>query len=102
MFHRDSVRSREQEKSRDSSVGIAAGYGLDNPQFESKWGQEFSLLHVVQTGSGAHPASHPMSTSYLSPGVKRSRREADHSPPGSAKVKKMWFYTSTPSYVFMA
>jgi hypothetical protein len=37
----------------------------------------------------------------LSPGVKRPEREADHSPPPSAEVKKMWFYTSTPLYVFM-
>jgi hypothetical protein len=27
---------------------------------------------------------------------------ADHSPPTSAEVKKMWIYTSTPPYVFMA
>jgi hypothetical protein len=33
----------------------------------------------------------------LSPGVKRQGREADHSPPASAEVKKMWIYTSTPS-----
>jgi hypothetical protein len=38
----------------------------------------------------------------LSPGVKRPGREADHSPSASAKVKKMWIYTSTPSYAFMA
>jgi hypothetical protein len=38
----------------------------------------------------------------LSPGVKLQEREADHSPPASAEVKKMWFYTSTPPYVFMA
>jgi hypothetical protein len=31
-------------------------------EFESRWGQEFSLLHVVQTGSGAHPASYRMGT----------------------------------------
>jgi hypothetical protein len=37
-----------------------------------------------------------------SPGVKRPGREADHSPPTSAEVKKMWIYTSTPPYVFMA
>jgi hypothetical protein len=36
------------------------------------------------------------------PGVKRHEREADHSPPTSAEVKKMWIYASTPSYVFMA
>jgi hypothetical protein len=38
----------------------------------------------------------------LSLGVKRSGREADHSPPTSAEVKKMWIYTSTPPYAFMA
>jgi hypothetical protein len=38
----------------------------------------------------------------LSPGVKWSGREADHSLPASAEVKKMWIYTSTPPYAFMA
>jgi hypothetical protein len=38
----------------------------------------------------------------LSPGVKRQGREADHSPPASAEIKKMWIYTSTPPYAFMA
>jgi hypothetical protein len=28
--------------------------------------------------------------------------EADHSPPESAKVNKMWIYTSTPLYACMA
>jgi hypothetical protein len=44
--------------SRDSVVGI----GTEGSEFEFRWGQEFSLLHVVQTGSGAHPASYPMGT----------------------------------------
>jgi hypothetical protein len=30
------------------------------PGFNSRQGQDFSLLHNVQTGSGAHPASYPM------------------------------------------
>jgi hypothetical protein len=34
--------------------------------------------------------------------VKRPGREADHSPPASAEIKKTWIYTSTPPYVFMA
>jgi hypothetical protein len=38
----------------------------------------------------------------LSLRVNRQRREADHSPPSSVEVKKMWTYTSTPPYVFMA
>jgi hypothetical protein len=35
-------------------------------------------------------------------GVKQPGREAEHSPPASAEVKKMWIYTSTPPYSFMA
>jgi hypothetical protein len=72
-------------------VGIATGYGLDDrgSEFESRCGQELSLLHVVVPGA-------------LSPGVKRPGREVDHSPPASAEVKKMWTYTSTPPYAFMA
>jgi hypothetical protein len=38
----------------------------------------------------------------LSPGVKRRGREADHSPPISAEVKKTCVYTSTTPNVFMA
>jgi hypothetical protein len=32
-------------------------------------GQDFSLLHSVQTGSEAHPASYPMGTRGSFPGV---------------------------------
>jgi hypothetical protein len=38
----------------------------------------------------------------LFPGAKCQGFEADHSPPTSAKVKKVWIYTSTPPYVFVA
>jgi hypothetical protein len=34
--------------------------------------------------------------------VKGPGCEADHSHTTSAEVKKMWIYTSTPPYVFMA
>jgi hypothetical protein len=63
-------------------------------------GARFSFLHVVQTGSRAHPASYTMDPGALSPGVKRPGREADHSPLTSAKVKKTWVYMSTPSMHF--
>jgi hypothetical protein len=58
--------------------------------------QEFSCLLVVQTGSVVRPASYPMGTGALSPEVKRPGREADHSPPASAEVKKMWFLHPLP------
>jgi hypothetical protein len=41
-------------------------------------------------------------TRALSPEVKRPGHEVDYSPPASAEVKKIWIYTSTPPYVFMA
>jgi hypothetical protein len=46
------------------------------------------LHHRVQTGSVAHPVSYPMGTRGSFLGIKRSQREADHSPPSSAKVKE--------------
>jgi hypothetical protein len=85
---------------RDSAVGIVIGYGLDDSDRSSI--QEFLFLYVVQTGSGAHPASYPMGTGAVSPGVKRPGREADHSPLISAEVKEIWIYTSIPPYAFMA
>jgi hypothetical protein len=49
---------------RDSAVGIATGYGLEDREIgvRVRRVQEFSLLHVVQTGSGAHSASYAMGT----------------------------------------
>jgi hypothetical protein len=38
----------------------------------------------------------------LSPGIKRREREANHSRPTSAEVKKTWIYTSTLLYAFTA
>jgi len=35
----------------------------------------------------------------LSPGLKYSGLEADHSPPSSADAKNAWSYTSTPPVV---
>jgi hypothetical protein len=77
--------------SRDSSVGIALGYGLDDRgsrvRFPAGTGN-FSLHHRVQNDSGAHPASYPIDTRGSFPGGKRPGREAHHSPPSSAEVKE--------------
>jgi hypothetical protein len=63
---------------RDSSVGIATGYGLDGAGIEFRWGARFSA--PFQTGPGTHPASYTMGTGSF-PGVKRPGRGADHPPP---------------------
>jgi hypothetical protein len=57
---------------RDSSDGIATGYGLDGPGDRIPVGVRF-FAHV-QTGPGAHPASWTMSTGSF------SGRGADHPP----------------------
>jgi hypothetical protein len=41
---------------------LATDWTTKGSEFESRWGQEFSLLHVVQTCSRSHPASYPMGT----------------------------------------
>jgi hypothetical protein len=51
-------------------------------------GQEFSLLHVVQAGSGATQRPLQWVLGALSPGLKRPGREAHHSSPTSAEIKK--------------
>jgi hypothetical protein len=52
-------------KSRDNSVGLALGYGLDERssrvRFTAGTGNFFSH-HLVQKVPGAHPASYPMNT----------------------------------------
>jgi hypothetical protein len=86
-------------KSLDNVVAIETGYGLDDREVGVRV-PVFFLLHVVQTDSGFHPTSYPMGTEGFSRG-KRPGREADHSPPANAKIKKMWIYISTPQYSFV-
>jgi hypothetical protein len=77
--------------SRDSSVGIALGYGLDDRgsrvQFPAVAGN-FSLHYRLQNGCGAHPASYPMGTKGSFHGGKAAGCEADHSPLSNAEVKE--------------
>ena len=59
-----------------------AGYGLDGPGIESRWGARFSA--PVQTGPEAHPASCTMVTGSF-PGVNSCRGVTlTHHPPSSA------------------
>jgi hypothetical protein len=53
------------QESRDSSVGIALGYELDDLDSGFRFlagAGNFSLHHRVQNGSEAHPASYPRGT----------------------------------------
>jgi hypothetical protein len=90
-------------RSRDSVVSIATRYGLDDR------GVGVRVLVESTIFSSRRPdrlwgLPNLVSNGYwgLFPGVKRPGREAEHSPPASAEVKKMWIYASTPPYAFMA
>jgi hypothetical protein len=61
--------------------------------------RDFSVIHSVKSGSGAHPV--------LSSGHKglfpwgQNGWGADHPAPSCAKIKNTWNYNSIPSYIFM-
>jgi hypothetical protein len=69
---------------RDSSVGIATGYGMDGPGIESRWGRDFHTRLDRSWG----PPSLLYNEYRVFPGVKQSGRGADHPFPSGAKVKK--------------
>jgi hypothetical protein len=73
-------------------------YGLDDRGYRVRFparAGNFPLYRRVQIGSGAHQPPIQWVPGVLSLGIKRPGREADHSPPCSAKVKNAWRYTST-------
>jgi hypothetical protein len=98
----------QQIRSRDSVVGIATGYGLDD------WGvgvrvrssspgriKNFLFSMSSRSALGSTQPLIQWVPGAFSPG-ERPGREAYHSPPASAVVKIMWIYTFTPPYAFMA
>ena len=65
---------------RDSSVGIATGYGLDGPGIESRWGRDFPHLFRPVLWLNQPPV----------PGGKEwPGRDADPSPTFSAVIMKV-------------
>jgi hypothetical protein len=63
---------------RDSSGGVAMGYGFGRPGLILGRSKRFCLFHSVQTVSGAKTGSYLMDTGALSSGMKRPGREADN------------------------
>jgi hypothetical protein len=74
----------QQKTTRDSSVGIALGYGLEIgvPVFDSRRGLGIFLFTIVfRTVLGPTQPHIQWVTGALCLGVKRPAREADNSPP---------------------
>jgi hypothetical protein len=92
-----------REENRDSAVGIATGYWLDGRGSIPVRGKKYFSTTRRPDRLWSTPSF--ISNGYrgaLSPGVKWTGREADHSHPSSAEVKKTWIYTAIPPYAFMA
>jgi hypothetical protein len=70
---------------RDSSVGIATGYGLDGPGIEFRWGRGFPHLSRPTLAPTQPPVQWVPG---LSRGKERAGRDADPSPPSNAVVMK--------------
>jgi hypothetical protein len=64
--------------------------------FESWSGQKVLFSTTFRPALGPTQPFLRWAPGTLSPWVKRPGREADHSPPSNAEVKKTWIYTSTP------
>jgi hypothetical protein len=91
--------------SRDSSVSIVSGYGLDDRAIEARsqaGAKDFSSILCVQISSETHPTSYTtgIEGSFLG-GKARQGRDADHSP---HLVPSSWMsrsYTSSPPNAFI-
>jgi hypothetical protein len=56
------IHGKRKFESRDSSVGKRRAFGSAAVVWFPGGARNFSLLHGVQTGYGAHPASYPFGT----------------------------------------
>jgi hypothetical protein len=88
----------------DPDSARTTAYGLDDGGIGVRDPVRARLVfvHVVQTGSGAHPVSYLMCKEDSFSGGNVAGREADHSTPTNAEVKNTWIYTPTPQCTFMA
>jgi hypothetical protein len=84
---------------------MATAYGLDNGEVGVRVPVKTKIVSPPQCPDRLRGPPSLQSNEYrdhFSRRLKRQGREADHSPPTSAEVKKTWIYTYTPPYAFMA
>jgi hypothetical protein len=80
---------------RDSSVGIAIGYGMNGPGIESRWRRDFLRPSRAALGPTQHPIKRVMG---LFSEVQGPGCGAHHPPPSSAEVKeRVELYIYLPS-----
>jgi hypothetical protein len=79
----NNTNSKEQGD-RDSSVGIATGYGLDGPWIGSRCGRDFSHPSKLALGPTQPPIQWVQG---LTRGVKWQGHDVAHPPPSSSEVE---------------
>jgi hypothetical protein len=87
-------------RSRDTTVGIATDYGLDDRGIGVRVSVGSRIFSSPQHPDRLWGPPNLLSNGYrwlFLPGVKRPGREIDNSPKASAEFKKMWIYTPTPN-----
>jgi hypothetical protein len=85
---------------RDSVVGIATSYGLDDQGVGVRVPVGSRIFSSPRSSDRLWGPPNLITNWYR--GVKRPGREAHLSPAVSAQVKKMWICTSIPPYAFIA
>jgi hypothetical protein len=90
--------------SRDSAVGIATGYGLDDRGVGVEVPVRSRIFSSPRLPDRRWGAPNLLSSGYPEPfpRVYSGRCVKLTTPPTSAEVKKVWIYTTTPPYTFMA
>jgi hypothetical protein len=81
-------------------VDMATGYGLDDRGVGVRVPVGSRIFSSPRRPDRLWGPSSLLSNRYQV--VNQPGREADHSPPTSAEVKKMWIYTSTTPHAFTA
>jgi hypothetical protein len=94
-----------ENRSRDSVVGIATGYGLNGRGVGVRVPVEERIFVSPCRPDRFWGPPNLLCNGYrgaLSPKVKWPGREADHSLPANAEAKKTWIYIFTSPYAFVA
>jgi hypothetical protein len=82
-----------EPRSRDSSVGVATGYGLDDSCSNPSWAN--ILLYSSTSRPALGPTKPPIQVvpRSISKGIKRPGREADNSHPSSREYVDLYIHS---------
>jgi len=83
--------------SRDSSVTIVTGYGLEDRSSICSKGKN-NFHHCPGSGASSYSNGYRV----IFPRIKQPELQAENKPPSNSWLKNVWNVTSNPPHVFMA